>query len=103
MELVYKYNYGNEELLGACIVINKHDKDDLYTLSIQLSACEDEHIPIVSSTSKIITHDKSRFVDEIGIITMSHRMVIHAPCNPPPETLWVLTDKRQQIQESEED
>jgi len=85
---VYKYIYGNEDLLGASIIIYKIGNTNEYIIDAEFSSFDMKYQPKYFTVYKVITYDKEEIIDEkVGMITIKHKLKINAPCNPPPETI----------------
>jgi len=91
MELIYKYSYGSEDLLGACIKIFKYQEhNDIYTIEACFNTFYDMAIPIIKSNYVIMEYKEETSIDEIQMITKNINMKILACCNPPPEKLFYI-------------
>lgn len=85
---VYKYSYGNEDLLRASIIIYKIGNTNEYIIDAEFSSFDMKYQPKYFTVHKVITYDKEEITDEeTGTITIKHKLKINAPCNPPPETI----------------
>lgn len=87
-QLVYKYCYGDEYVLGTSIYIYKHtDSSNLYDLEITFDVFDKEMEPKIKSYYEIISHQINETIKDDIILSIQHKIQITAVCNPPPETL----------------
>ena len=101
MELVYKYGFGDEDLLGAEIRIYRHGGDggDVYTIEGDFDSFDAASIPKLATPYKLAypATTTTKLRDEYdGILHVHHRLTVIASCNPPPETLYILQYGEQQ-------
>ena len=92
MNLIYDYSYGNEDLLGACIKIYKHQTPEVYTIDACFEAFNEIAFPIIKSVYVIMEYKESISIDEINLkmITKKINITILAYCNPRPENLFII-------------
>jgi hypothetical protein len=91
IELIYKYSYGSEDLLGACIKIFKYQQNnDIYTIEACFNTFYEIAIPIIKSNYVIMKYKEETSIDEIQMITKNINITILAHCNPPPEKLFYI-------------
>jgi len=90
MDLVYKYSYGTEDVLGASIQIYK-EVNNYYNLVAEFITCNLETQPKITTIYKVISRDEVEEVDELQhMIIKKYDIKILANCNPPPEKLFLI-------------
>lgn len=86
-DLVYKYSYGDIDLLGALIKIYKIGYTDEYIVEAEFTSFEMNVQPTYYTTHTVVSYDKEESVDDEQLTTIKHKLNIIAHLNPPPETI----------------
>lgn len=86
-DLIYKYSYGDEDVLGSEIKIFRKGNNDEYIVDAEFIMFNDNLQPTLHTSHTIVTHDKDTNTDSEDLITIKHKIKIIAKCNPPPETI----------------
>lgn len=90
MEIIYKHNYGTEDLLGAQIKICKHKTTNKYMIYAQFYAFDESVLPTIKTTYDVIFHKTKINTNEMNIIVKTCDITLLAPNNPPPENLFMI-------------
>lgn len=85
-DLIYKYSYGDEDLLGALVKIYKIGYSDEYIVEAEFTSFDMNVQPTYYTTHTVVSYDKES-VDDEQLTTIKHLLKINAKCNPPPETI----------------
>lgn len=88
MELVYKYNYGTEDIPSANITIYK-EKDE-YTLVAEFEVFDKISLPKIKTIYKILDWKEEENNDEEGLINHIYKIKVLGINNPPPEKLFII-------------
>jgi len=95
MDLIYKYNYGNDTGIEGARIKIYSNKNDEYTIEAEYEAFEEKFIPTIKvSSDKLISYEtalKMSYNDgnlDEYIVTKKYTIVFIAYCNPRPEDLF---------------
>lgn len=95
MELIYRYTYDDEDMLGLTINIyqNRYRKDH-YTLIMKQEALNKKYFKEISSKYKVIYKKneitKNKITSDLYMYIMNTKMEIQTYINVPPEKLFTL-------------
>ena len=88
--LMYAYEFGDEEVLGSSIWIYKLDEEDLYSLEFTQTAGGDSFRSVSVGTGEEIDRSVNDSYDEQNLRVRVIRLLIKSILNPRPETLFNL-------------
>ena len=87
-ELIYRYSYGTEDILGAEIKIYKEENFE-YTLIAEFTLFNKIALPKIKTIYKILIYEEKE-QEEHGLITVKYKIKILAIGNPRPEKLFII-------------
>ena len=86
---IYYYSWGDEDILGSRIEINK-DSAELYTIKLEQEGFSSELFLELKINGDIINENNYQEKDEIGTVKCTNIKQFTAKLNPKPEDLFVL-------------
>ena len=91
MEVIYKWEFGDEEILGSSIIISKMLEENLYQLDFTQHGTGNYWRDIEVKNHQVITKNVKDSNDEY--LCIRHMtLIIKAKCNSPPEELFTLSN-----------
>lgn len=92
MELVYKYEFGNECVVGTSITLYKNN--NIYDLIVVQYSFEEKFMATITSDYNIISENSvtEEMTTEYSMLKKTIKMKIEANLNPPPEKVFTLVD-----------
>ena len=89
-ELIYKYNYGSEDILSGEIIIYKQENSE-YILYAKFMLFNKISLPKIKTIYEILTYETNEIKDEHEIFTIKYKIKILGINNPRPEELFIIT------------
>jgi hypothetical protein len=94
--LMYDYSYGNEEIHGATIKVERYKDSELYKITFEQITDNDDYFGDLKPGVGANVVDKSVTTvldDPMGNESLKKRTIIlkvKCHCNPPPEKTFIL-------------